>query len=269
MSKSLGFVMAMALAGGAAHGQALPACSGTNWVVQETTQTNCAVVNPGGKIATTNTDVLAPTVVNTQTSQTVDDYATTLTAKLNGNIVFQESFAAPLTAASGATAVAQADAALTADGAISPSPVLATASTTLQSTTLAYVPTSPTLTLAELATCALDSGTCAGVSYQDTTSTVETFGPASVQVGLGATDSFAVLSGQLLINVINSLGYTVTQNAVTTNTDLVSQNYVINATTSTVQAPEISGASASTAITLLFGSLAVLRGRRARPIGGT
>jgi len=40
--------------------------------------------------------LVVPNHVNSPTVQTITDYATTLTAKLNGSVVFQESFSGPL-----------------------------------------------------------------------------------------------------------------------------------------------------------------------------
>jgi len=212
---------------------------------------------------------VVPNYVNSPTVQTITDYATTLTAKLNGSVVFQQSFSGPLSGSDGVTALTQADALLAAGGGTFGAPSLTSTVSTLESSAVAYIPTSPTLSLASPGACSeAEQATCSGVAYQSMVSEVTTFGPAKVNIGPGATDTFYVNAGQEDLNVVTTFTYTVDQNAVTTNTDLVSQSYEIDAIAggSPAQAPEISTTSAASGLTLLFGALAALRGRRRRSI---
>jgi len=213
--------------------------------------------------------LVVPNYVNSPIVQTITDYATTLTAKLNGSVVFQQSFSGPLSGSDGVTALTQADALLAADGSTFGAPTLTSSSSTLESSAVSYVPTSPTLSLASLSACnEAGQATCSGVAYQSVVSEVTTDGPATVNIGPGETDTFYVEPGQGDLNSVTTFTYTLDQNAVTTNTDLVSQSYEIDAIAggSPAQAPELSTTSAASGLTLLFGALAVVRGRRRRSI---
>jgi hypothetical protein len=105
------------------------------------------------------------------------------------------------------------------------------------------VQTSPALALTTLPSCLPiiglgTAGTCSGVTVTATLSTVDTFGPATIMTGLGLSDEFVVLSGQLDINLNYDFTYNVDQNAVTTDTYLTAQSYEIDGTTSASSAPE-------------------------------
>jgi hypothetical protein len=177
-----------------------------------------------------------PTFVDTPSSQTVNQYQTSVTALLNGGTTaLQETFAAPFSDSSVQNAIAQADALFAADGATFGSPMLTLNSTALQSSVLSYVATSPSLDLPTLFGCGLSintTGTCGGVSVAYTSADpAETYGPATIMIGVNGTDLFTVLSGQEDINVIETFSYNVDRNATTTNTYLTTQSYVIDGTT--------------------------------------
>src|ERR1019366_4995490 len=174
----------------------------------------------------------------------VNQYQTTLTAILNGGTtVFQETLFAPFSNPSVQSAILVADALLTSDGATFGSPLLTSNSTTLQSSVLSYVQTSPVLALTSLPPCLSviglgTAGICSGVTATATLSTIDTFGPANIMTGLGLSDEFVVLSGQLDINLNYDFTYNVDQNAVTTDTYLTAQAYEIDGTTGASSAPE-------------------------------
>ena len=230
----------MSMAFGLAQAQSLPPCTATNFVAQEQ-QSNCLVANPTGNTVITYSYTNDPTFVNTPLSQTVNQYRTTLTALLNGGTtVFQQTFAVAFSDPPVQNAIAQADAVLTSDGATFGSPVLTLNSTTLQSSVVSYVATSPTPNLPTLIGCFIASGaagTCAGVTVRNNNSNTETFGPATVMIGPNYSDQFVVFGGQLDINVDQDFTYTVTQNAVTTNTYLTTQTYVIQGTGGVAYSP--------------------------------
>jgi hypothetical protein len=98
---------------------------------------------------------------------------------------------------------------------------------------LSYVPTSTTLDLPTLIGCVdiSASATCSGVAVTNTQTDIVTFGPATITIGIGLTDEFDVISGQEDINVNNDYTYTVDQNAITADTYLTTQSYVIDGTT--------------------------------------
>jgi len=256
-------VAALACAPGLARGGSLPACTGANFVLQETQQTNCVVVNPGGQTIVTESFANDPAFVNTPVNQTVNQYRTTLTALLNGGTtVFQQTFAAPFSNPSVQNAVLAADALLTGDAAAFGAPLLTSNSTALQSSVLSYVPTSTTLDLPTLIGCVyiLASATCSNVAVTNTTTDTVTFGPATIMIGPDSSDQFVVQAGQVDINVNNDYTYTVDQNAITTNTYLTTQSYGIDGVTNS-SVPEPSS-FAMLGAALVAGS-AVLR-RRAK-----
>ena len=76
------------------------------------------------------------------------------------------------------------------------------------------------------------------MTVTNTTTDTVTYGPATIMIGLGLTDEFDVESGQEDIDVNNDYTYTVDQNAVTTNTYLTTQSYVIDGITGTSAVPE-------------------------------
>ena len=128
----------MSMALGLAQAQTLPPCTGTDFVSQETQQTNCVVANPGGTVVNTASWTNDPTYVNTPTTASVYQYRTTLTALLNGGTsVFQETLFAPFSDSSVQNAIAVADALLTSDGATFGSP-LQTSTSTLRSNQVCF-----------------------------------------------------------------------------------------------------------------------------------
>lgn len=223
-------LLALTFATGLAYCDNLPPCTGTNLTLQET-QTNCVLTNPGGSVIVTNSTTDDPAFVNTPVSQTIDDYQTTITGLLNGGTtVYQQTFDLPFNAVSVQNAVAIANAMLAADGASFGSPQLTGNSTTLQSSVLSYVQTSPPCD-------PVATGTCPGVTITSAMSSGTTFGPATIMVGAYASDEL-ILGGQEDININTNFMYTVDQNAVTTNTYLITQTYTIDGTTNTSSAPE-------------------------------
>jgi hypothetical protein len=242
-------LLALTFATGLAEGDTLPPCTGTNLTLQET-QTNCVLTNPGGKVIVTSSVTDDPTFVNTPVSQTMDDYQTTITGLLNGGTtVYQQTFDLPFNAVSVQNAIAIANAMLASDGASFGSPQLTANSTTLQSSVLSYVQTSPPCD-------PVSTGTCPGVTVTNAVSSTDTFGPAVIAVGAYASDLLTVLAGQEDINLNTNFMYPVDQNAVTTNTYLITQTYTIDGTTNTSSAPEPG------TLALLGCALAVLALRR-------
>lgn len=227
-------VAALACAQALARGGSLPACTGTNYTTQESTQSNCVVINSGGSLAVTASFTNAPTYVNTPVTQTVNDYQTTLTAILNGGTtIFSETLNAPFSDPSVQNAILAADALFTSDGATFGSPSLTSNSTALQSSVLSYVATSPTFDVPTLLACGALNAVfmCSGVTVMDAITETTTFGPNTIMIGLGSTDEFDILAGQTDENISSDYTYTVSQNAVTTNTYLTTQSYVIDGTT--------------------------------------
>jgi hypothetical protein len=231
-------VAASACAPAFARGGSLPACTGTNFVLQEMQQTNCVVANPGGSQVVTSSFTNDPTYVNTPVTQALTNYQTTLTAILNGGAtIFSETLDAPFGDPSVQSAILAADGLFTSDGAMFGSPLLTSNSTALQSSVVTYVVTSPTFDLAALLSCTSATGgaspfACSGVTITANPADAVTFGPAAIMIGPGLTDEFDVLSGQENINVNTDYTYIVNQNAVTTNTYLTTQSYAIDGTTS-------------------------------------
>ena len=163
----------------------------------------------------------------------IDQFATTLTAVLNGSqTVFQQTFALPFTDPAVQAAIAQADAILMADKANFTSPLPISSSTTLQSSVLSFVQTSAPYDPA-LCVAPITSGTtitCPGVVFTDSSTT--TFGPATILTGENHSQTFTIIAGQLDINVNSDVAFSVTRNAVTTNTFLTTQSFEIDGTTS-------------------------------------
>ena len=209
--------------------------------------------NPGGAIVTTNSTTTSVTCIDTPVTARIDQYATTLTAFLNSSqTVFQQTFALPFNDPAVQAAIAQADAILVANKANFTSPLLISSSTTLQSSVLSFVQTSSPYDPA-LCVAPVKSGTtitCPGVMF--TVSTTSAFGPTTILTGDNLSQSFAILPGQLDINVNVDRAFSVTRNAVTTNTFLTSQSFRIDGTTST----PMSGVPEPGSGTLLMAGLA-------------
>jgi hypothetical protein len=222
-------------------GGSLPACTGANFVTQETQQSNCVLTNPGGSVILPASFTNDPTYVNTPLTQPVNNYQTTLTAILNGGTtVYQQTFLVPFSDPSVLAAIAAADGIFTSDGATFGSPFLTSNSTALQSSVLSYVATSPTFTTAALRSCgAAGTSICSGVTVTGTASiTATVFGPTVLMTGLDQSDELDVIAGQTAINTNVDFTYTVGQNAVTTNTYLTTQSYEIDGTTGASPTPE-------------------------------
>ena len=231
----------LAFAIGLARGGPLVLCTGTSLVASEE-QSNCLVGNPGGTVVVTASFTNDPKFVDTPSSRRVDQYQTTLIALLNGGAtVFEEVLDASFSDPSVQSAILQADAALSMTGVTFGSPMLTSTSTTLQSSLLSYVPTSPAFDLPTLIACGVTFNTtviCSGVAVTITPLTTVTYGPATIMIGPGHSDEFDIESDQEDININDDYTYTVDRNAITTNTYLTTQTYEIDGTTGASSAPE-------------------------------
>ena len=215
---------------GLAQAQSLAPCTAASFAAQMQ-QSNCLVANPNAQTVITFSYTNEPTFSNTQLNVTVSQYRTTLTALLNGGTtVFQQTFSAPFSDPSVQNAISQADALLASDGATFSSPALTATSTALQSSALAYVPAGPAPALSTLIGCGIALGAteaCSGVVVTNNSSSKDTFGPATVMIGPTYSDQFVVPTGQLNINTNQNFTYVVDQDAITTNTYVTAQTYVI------------------------------------------
>ena len=176
--------------------------------------------NPGGSLVVTNSTTATITYAGMPVTQQVNNFATTVSALLNGGQVFTETFAVSFADPTVQAAVVAADAILAGDGASFGAPQLLSNSTVLQSSV-----TSPTTTY-----------TCQTVPAADATgsqiSSVTTFGPGTIKVGTCQSDLFNILAGQTDININNGTQYTVPDGVVTTNTNLTTQVFQIAGTIS-------------------------------------
>ena len=182
--------------------------------------------NPGGSVVVTNSVTATIQYVDTPVTQRVDNYSTTITAKLNNQVVFSQTYPAQYSDPTVQNAVAQADAVLSGSGAAFGAPVLATTNTALQSSVT--VPPTTTITCQQAFN---GSGVVAFATGVTTVTTTNTFGPDTIGVGQCRSDTFTILSGQLDINVNTDFVYNVPRNIVTTNTFLTTQTYNITGTT--------------------------------------
>jgi hypothetical protein len=189
------------------------------------------VPNPGGEQVITNSTTATIQYVDTPVTQTVNNYSTTITAKVNGSVVFSQTYSAPYSDPSVQQAITQADAVLHGDGATYGTPQLASTSTVLQNTATVTPPP---------VTCDQAFGGAGVATGATTQSTTVTFGPATINVGQCQDDIFIILSGQEDINVNTDTTFNVAQNLVTTNTYLTTQTYTISGTSSAVPAPALS-----------------------------
>jgi len=259
----LGAVLAAAI--GLARGGSLPACTGSDLITQETTQSNCVLTTPVQVYVVTSSFTNDPIYLNTPVVQTVNDYQTTLTAILNGGTsVYQQTFFVPFSDPSVLAAITAVDGIFTSDGATFGSPFLTSNSTTLESSPISYVATSPTFTTPALFSCvgvvaATSSFNCSGVTVTATPTSTSTIGPGTIMTGLDQSDEFDILAGQSDVNINMDYTYTVDQNAITTNTYLTTQSYEIDGTTnSTVPEPST---FAMLSAALAAGAIVLRRGR--------
>ena len=183
-------------------------------------QAQTVVPNSGASTVVTNSTTAMITYIGTPVIQQVNDFATTVSAQLNGTFVFSETFAVSFGDPTVQAAVSAADTILAADGASFGAPQLLSTSTVLQSSV-----TSPTTTY----TCQTVPAT--GATGSTTFSTVTTFGPGTIVVGPCQSQLFNILAGQTNININNAVSYSVPNDAVTTNTNLTTQLYQISGTT--------------------------------------
>jgi hypothetical protein len=173
----------------------------------------CLALNPGGSQVFTNSTTNSYVAQDTVVSRQVNQYSTTLQATVNGQTVFQQTYAAAFNDPAVQAAVSAADAILTADQATPGAPVQTSNSTVLQSSQLSYVLTGDT-----------------GATGNYTTTAATTAGPAVLVVGDNQTEVFIVLAGQVDINVNVNTEYFADRNIVTTDTYLTTQTYTIQGT---------------------------------------
>jgi hypothetical protein len=192
----------------------------------------------------------------TPVTQTVDQYSTTIDATLNGGAsVYDQTFALPFSDPVVQAALQAAEAILTADNATFGAPVLTSSSTTLLSSQTANV---------------VQPGPYTQATGNTTLTSTTTFGPATILVGDNQIDTFTVLAGQEDININTNNEYYIPVNVVTTNTDLTTQSYLLNGTTSSTGA---SVPDSGSTLLLLGVGLAVLgcaarwQTQRAQPEG--
>jgi len=180
----------------------LPACSSAS--------PPCIAPGPLGSIVITNSTTSSYVAQDTTVSQQVNQYATTLKATVNGQTVFQQTYAAAFSDPAVQAAVSAADAILTADRATPGAPVQTSSSSALQGSQSSYVLTSDT--------------TPTGNSTQSDT---VIFGPVAINVGTNQSEVFLVLAGQEDVNVNTNTEYYAARNVVTTDTYLTTQTYTI------------------------------------------
>ncbi len=203
----------------------LPACAST--------PTLCIAFNPGlnpTSVLVTASQTYSYIAQDTLVTQTVNQYSTTLIAKLNGGQILSETFGAQFSDPSVQAAILSADALLTGDGASFGAPSLISGATNATGSEVSYLQTGRQAT---------------GTLVPTVT---EIFGPVAV-VGCsgGCPFSFGVLAfpgltlvlpGQLNINDNADIQFAIDRTVTTTNTFLTTQTYEIDGTTSISAAPE-------------------------------
>ena len=157
-------------------------------------------------ISTTNVYSNQVTPVTDQ----VNDYATTIIAQLgNGTSVFTSTNPDPVSDPTVQAAISTADSILTGDGQTPGSPVLESNQLTLQSSVVTDVQTGPPVsTLASVVT----------TTY---------IGPMTIYIGTNQSNAFIIEPGGEDIDTLLTYDVVTPINAVTTNTYLTSQTYLI------------------------------------------
>ena len=191
--------------------------------------------NPGGPVVVTNSTTATVQYSGAAVTQRVDNYSTTVSAQLNGRVVFSQTLPAAFTDATVQAAVAQADAILQSSKAVFGAPAAGLPSTTLQSTVVTN-PSTPT--------CDQLYGGAGVPTGVITNTTSNTFGPTTLSVGGCHDELFNVLAGQLDININVETEFRVPGSVVTTNTFLTTQTYTITGTGTPSTVPAISPAAA-------------------------
>ncbi len=172
--------------------------------------------NPGTALVVTNSTQSTFVNVDTPSTQTVNQFSTTIDATLNGGAsVFDQTFALQFSDPTVQAAVTEADAILTADKATFGAPVPTSNITALESSLITDVTGTPVLDGNQIVT------------------TTTTFGPATIFVGENQSEIFNVIAGQTDINVNANNEFDVPVSVITTNTDLTTQDYLINGATTT------------------------------------
>ena len=191
----------------AQSGQAstLPACSSAS--------PPCLAPDPGGETVITNSTTSNYVAHDTPVTQQVNQYATTLKATVNGQTVFEQTYAGAFSDPAVQAAVSAADAILTADRATPGAPVQTASSSALQGSQSSYVLTGDT--------------TATGTP---TVTDTYIFGPVAIPVGANQSEVFLVLAGQEDINVNTNTEYFADRDVVTTDTYLTTQTYTIQGT---------------------------------------
>ena len=194
----------------------LPACASGS-------TSPCLAANPGGVVTEPGNVVSLYIPRDTALTQTVDQYSTTLNAKLNGSVVSTVMLNAGFGSVAFQSAVLGLDSLLMSDGANSPSaPWLTSGTTGLQGSQTNYTETANT--------------SATGLT---TVASQSLFGPAFV-LGNDCGCLFGITqisAGQLDINITTTTQYYIDRTVTTTNTYLVSQTYEIDGFTSTTPEP--------------------------------
>ena len=183
----------------------LPACSSAG--------PPCLTPNTGGRTVVTNSTTSTYVARDTVVSQQMNQYATTLQATVNGQTVFQQTYAGAFSDPAAQAAVSAANAILAADHATSGAPVQTSSSSALQGSQSSYVLTGDT--------------TPKGSTTQ---SDSVTYGPAAIVTGDNQAEVFLVPVGQEAIDVNANTQYFADRNVVTTDTYLTTQTYTIQST---------------------------------------
>jgi hypothetical protein len=169
--------------------------------------------NPNTFISTTRTG--ETTYATTPVTQTTDLSATTITAVLNGQQVFQESFNTPYSDPTVQAAVAQADAILARDSAAAGTPVLTYSQVTDGTPQITTVLTGETIT-------------------GSTVSVTTNFGPGqlfgNLDVNGTPNSTFILAAGQTDINSNVDFQQTIDQTVTTTDTQQTNEDYTITGT---------------------------------------
>ncbi len=221
-----------------ASASSLPPCAPAPDFVDQFSQFDCVVENPGGAVVVTNSTLETVTFMDTPITQRVDQYSTTLIAILNGTqTIFSEVLPVQISDPSAIAAILNADGILTADHATFGSPQLISSSVaqTGSQTDFSAIPPEAFDNFGNVCGFAV-----AVPQLMSTVSALTTtaFGPATIQVGACETDQFNILPNQSDINIETSIDYFVPRTVTTTNTFLTSQTFQIDGVSQLADVPE-------------------------------
>jgi hypothetical protein len=198
----------------------------------------------------TNTTNFTDSTLTVFTDQTtpvtdrVDDFATTIQAKLgNGTTVFDQTYSDPFAGPAVQAAIVAADAILTKDLQTFSAPVQQSTGTALVSSILKDVTGTPVL------------------DGLPTTATTQYVGPITIKVGPNQSESFTLLPGQTDFDTLVTSHFSVPISAITTNTFLTSQTYLITGTPQSGP-PTVPLPAAAWQAMIGMGALGLIRFRR-------